>query len=67
MKLIVLVAGAVCLAGAADKKPDPVPVSPVVAASGSKVVQYGDHDVVLISAKIRFTTMIQLPKNATHA
>ena len=63
MKLIVLVAGAVCLAGAADKKPDPVPVSPVVAASGSKVVQYGDHDVVPISAKIRFTTLIQLPKN----
>src|SRR5262252_8680929 len=62
MKLIPLIAVAVCLAGATDKKPDPIPVGPVAAASGSKVVQYGDHDVVLISAKIRFTTLIQLPK-----
>jgi type IV secretion system protein VirB9 len=63
MKSAGLVICAVCLAGAADKKPDPVPVGPVVVAAGSKVVQYGDHDVVLVGAKIRFTTLIELPKN----
>jgi type IV secretion system protein VirB9 len=53
------------LASAADKKPsDQQPVNPIQAtAPGSKVVQYGDHDVVPIGAKIRFTTLIELPKN----
>jgi type IV secretory pathway VirB9-like protein len=63
MKAVALIAGAVSLVSAADKKPDPVRVGAVAAATGSKVVQYGDRDVVLISAKIRFTTLIQLPKN----
>ena len=64
MKLMVVGISAVCLAMAADKKPDPVPVGPSAPpVSGSKVIQYGDHDVAPINAKVRFTTLIELPKN----
>jgi type IV secretion system protein VirB9 len=53
-----------CIAAAAEKKTEPViALPPPVAASGSKVIQYGDHDVALINAKVRFTTLIELPKN----
>jgi type IV secretion system protein VirB9 len=65
MKISLALPVAALLAGAADKKvPDHAAAGPVQApAAGSKVVQYGDHDVIEIGAKIRFTTLIALPKN----
>ena len=32
-------------------------------ANGARTVQYGDKDVVRINARLRFTTLIVLPKN----
>lgn len=32
-------------------------------ASGARTVQYGDKDVVRVNARLRFTTLIVLPKN----
>src|SRR5437879_3936684 len=39
-----------------------VPDAPEVEPS-AKVVQYGDKDVVKVKAKVRYTTLIVLPKN----
>ena len=52
--------GAVAGAYAAEKAVGPPPVLPPV---GAKIVSYGERDVVPISTKVRFTTMIELPKN----
>lgn len=48
--------------GGAKPKPEDAPVigDPV---SPARVVQYGERDVVAIRARLRFTTMIVLPKN----
>jgi type IV secretion system protein VirB9 len=39
--------------------------STIVPASGARVVAYGDRDIVPVRAKVRFTTLIVLPKNET--
>ena len=61
--------------GAAVKRttgaPNPEPAKNAVAADspapevepGAKVVQYGDKDVVKVKTKVRYTTLIVLPKN----
>jgi type IV secretory pathway VirB9-like protein len=54
--------------GVAAKRPTKAPVAsttivPGEAPSPTKVVSYGDKDVVNVRAKIRFTTLIVLPKN----
>jgi type IV secretion system protein VirB9 len=46
------------LAPAADKQPLPLASTPAAA----KVVSYAEQDVVAVRAKIRFTTLIVLPK-----
>src|SRR5216684_840338 len=65
----------VATTGSAVKRPVTTPraSSPEVAASAApeapriepqaKVVQYGEKDVVTVNTKIRFTTLIVLPKN----
>jgi type IV secretion system protein VirB9 len=40
----------------------PVPASPPEAEPGARVIQYGDKDVVKLKAKLRYTTLIVLPK-----
>src|SRR6185312_10746048 len=39
--------------------PEPVPEAPL----GAKVIVYGEQDVVRIRTKLRYTTLIVLPKN----
>jgi type IV secretory pathway VirB9-like protein len=43
-------------------KPEPVPV-PVDPANVARTIQYSDRDVIPVRARIRFTTLIVLPKN----
>lgn len=37
-------------------------IAPAVAAS-AKVIEYGDKDLVSVKTKVRFTTLLVLPKN----
>src|SRR5216683_4662751 len=37
--------------------------APPEAQPGTRVVQYGDKDVVKVNTKLRYTTLIVLPKN----
>lgn len=73
--LALLLSGTVLVHGqsAAAKHP-PEPARPAAAAPGpalpqpdteptARVVQYGDKDVVKLKAKLRYTTLIVLPKN----
>jgi type IV secretory pathway VirB9-like protein len=46
----------------AQPKAPPI-ASPPDVEPGAKVVQYGDKDVVRLKTKLRYTTMIVLPKN----
>ena len=41
--------------------PAPVPVS-AIASNGARQVVYGERDIISISARTRFTTLIRLPK-----
>ena len=53
-------------AGKRAVEPENAKVSPSVAASdpaATKVVKYGDKDVVRLNAKVRYTTLIVLPKD----
>lgn len=43
----------------------PAAAPPAAAEPGARVVQYGDKDVVKLKAKLRYTTLIVLPKNET--
>src|SRR5439155_14272486 len=45
-----------------NPKPEPPP-APIDAAAAARIVQYGERDVIPIRARIRFTTLIVLPKN----
>jgi type IV secretion system protein VirB9 len=48
------------VAAKGSKKPE---VAAPAVLPGAKVVQYGEKDVVRINAKVRYTTLIVLPKN----
>jgi type IV secretion system protein VirB9 len=47
---------------AADKAPPPAE-TPATRAPNARVVAYSEKDVVVVNAKVRFTTLIVLPKN----
>ena len=58
--LISIVAGFAPIAIAAPPATAPPPAVPT--PQSAKVVSYGDRDIVPVKAKIRFTTLIVLPK-----
>ena len=65
----VLACGPVLLAngkGNTKAQPTPLPEQPAVAVEGSaaaKLIRYGERDIVRVRAKVRYTTLIVLPKN----
>ncbi len=54
--------GCAAVLGAEDPKPEPAPVI-ADAANVARVVQYGERDVIPVRARVRFTTLIVLPKS----
>jgi type IV secretory pathway VirB9-like protein len=50
------------LLAADSTKPEP-PATPIDPAASARVIQYGERDVVSVRARLRFTTLIVLPKN----
>ena len=65
----VLTCGPVLLAngkGNTKAQPTPPPEQPAIAVEGlaaAKLIRYGERDIVRVRAKVRYTTLIVLPKN----
>ena len=53
------------LASPKPAKVEPPPAATALPATATKVVQVGDHDVIPVQTRLRFTTMIVLPKEET--
>src|ERR1043165_8097368 len=43
--------------------PKPVPAEAQVSTANARLVQYGERDVIQVRTRVRFTTLIVLPKN----
>ena len=63
MKRLLLLLSCVLLASGARAERHFTKTPPSGGFAPTKVVSYGDHDVVRVHAKIRFSTLIVLPKN----
>lgn len=63
MKRILLLLSCILIAAEAGASPHATKLPPHVATSPTKVVAYGDRDVISIHTKVRFSTLIVLPKN----
>ena len=50
------------LFGETPPKPHPPVDVATIAASGARQIQYQEHDIISLAAKLRFTTLIRLPK-----
>ncbi len=63
--LSILFCGSLFAAGSGAAVPQAHPVAEPTAhpGNGARTVQYGDKDVIRVNARVRFTTLIVLPKN----
>ena len=64
MKLSIFLSLLCCgsLVAANSPKPEATPV-PMESGMSGRIIQYGERDVVPVRARLRFTTLIVLPKN----
>src|SRR5450631_3416186 len=63
MKRLLLLLSCVLLASGARAERHFTKTPPSGGFAPTKVVSYGDHDVIRVHAKVRFSTLIVLPKN----
>jgi type IV secretion system protein VirB9 len=61
--LLIYALAAMALRSAETQPKPPAPANvAAIASNGARQIQYGEHEIISIAAKIRFTTLIRLPK-----